>query len=234
MAQAVETIRRLERGSRWGADGVYYPAEEERKVPISKRALRLIGYLVEALEHVFRAEPDVFVGGDQFIYWERGNIRKRVAPDLYVIRGVPKEPPRAVIRLWEEAVPSLVAEISSAGSRVEDRGRKLRLYQNLFRCPEYFIWDDDTEEMLFYRLEEGRYQPQAPDVVGRFYSQLGVWFGPDPEALVRVYGPDGEPVPDFSEAQHRARENADRSDALAAENERLRAELERLRRGRGS
>ncbi len=231
MAQPAETIRRFERGSRWGADGVYYPAEEERTVPLSKRALRLIGYLVDALEHVFRANPWVFVGGDQFIYWEPGNNRKRVAPDVYVIQGVSKEPPRAVIRIWEEAVPSLVVEVSSAGSRTEDRGRKFRLYQNILQCPEYLIWDDDTGELLFFRLEAGRYELQVPDIAGRFYSQeLGVWFGPDPETLIRVYGPNGEPVLDHQETHLRAEREQLRAETLAAENERLRAELERLRR----
>ncbi len=216
VAQAIATTPRLERGSRWGADGVYYPAEEERPVPLSERALRLMYYLFQALSHIFRDDPMVHVGGDQFIYWEPGNIRKRVAPDVYVIRGVPKEPPRAVIRIWEEAVPSLVVEVSSTASRKQDRERKLRLYQNDHRCPEYLIWDDDTAELLFYRLEEGRYEPQSPQIGGRFYCQeLGVWFGPDPDVLVRVFGPDGEPVPTF--------------EALAAENERLRTELERLR-----
>lgn len=185
----------LARGSRYGADGVYYPAEEERTVPLSGRAVRLILYLYCALRHAFRAYPDIYVGADQFLYWVPGNTRKRVAPDGYVIRGVPREPPRAVIRLWEEAIPSLVIEVSSEGSRGEDRGHKFLLYQDVLRCPEYLIFDDDTEELLFYRRIKGTYQLQEPDADGRYFSpELGIWFAPDPENGVRVFDLEGAPI----------------------------------------
>lgn len=235
----------LDRGSRYGADGIYYPAEEERTVPLSEQALRLIAYLYYALRYVFEAHEDVHVGADQFLYWEPGNTEKKIAPDGFVIQGVPREPPRAVIRLWEEAVPDLVIEISSEGSRSDDRGKKLETYQNILRVPEYLIYDEDLDELLFYRLEGGGYRRQRPAPDGRYHSSsLGVSFARDPEILLRVFGLDGAPVPEAAEwvalyremhslleaERERAEREWQRAEDLAQEVQRLQAELRTLRR----
>lgn len=251
MALPASAVQIPDRASCYGTDGVHYPDREERTVPLSERALRLIAYLYEALRLAFRGADDVYVGADQFLYWEPGNTRKRVAPDGYVIQGVPKEPPRRVIRIWEESAPSLVVEVSSNESRKEDRGSKLALYRDVLRCPEYLIYDEGREELLFFRLDDGAYQPVAPEADGRFHSHtLNVSFAPDPDVLVRVFDLDGRPVPDLQELdeqftaldeqyaalntrhqelQQREDEERRRAEDLAAENERLRAELERLR-----
>src|SRR5438045_2470262 len=108
MTQAAVPPRKHQRGSRWGSDGVYYPAEEERKVPLSGMALRLILYFYTALNRVFAARSDVYVGADQFLYWDPDDRGKCVAPDGYVLFGVPRLPIRDVIRTWEEAPPTFV------------------------------------------------------------------------------------------------------------------------------
>ncbi len=222
--------RRFDHGSRYGADGIYYPAEEERTVPLSEQALRLIAYLYHALRYVFEAREDVHVGADQFLYWEPGNIEKKIAPDGFVIQGVPHEPPRAVIRIWEEAVPDLVIEISSEGSRGDDRGKKLEIYQNVLRVPEYLIYDEDRDELLFFRLEGGVYRRQQPAADGRYHSAgLGVAFSRDTEILLRIYGLDGAPVPEATEwvALYREMHTQLEAERERAEREWLRAEEER-------
>jgi hypothetical protein len=200
MAQAVTTIPRWELGSRYGKDGFFYPAEEEREVPLSDQAILLIIYLRQALHRIFFGRKDVYVGCDQFVYWVPNNARKRVAPDVYVIKGVPNEPPREVIRVWEEAVPCLVVEISSHDSRANDRGRKMGIYQDQLGCPEYLVYDVERAELLLYCLVDGVYQLQSPNEQGRVYSrETGAWFGPDPTCLVRVYDPLLQPIPDLDE-----------------------------------
>lgn len=230
MAMPSTTPAIYQRGSRYGPDGVYYPAEEERTVPLSDRAITLIFYFRFALRQAFRAFPDVYVGADQFIYWEPGNTDKKIAPDGYVIRGVPSEPLRDVIRVWEEAVPSLVIEVSSKGSRSEDRGEKFYKYQDVLGCPEYLIYDDDTGELLFYRRIDGKYRAQAPGSDGRYSShELGVQFARDPETLVRVFDLDGRPIIAPEELADRYELEQCRRRELEVENERLLAELARLR-----
>jgi len=267
MAQPAVEPRSFQRGACLGSDGVYYPAEyapeeyeEENRVPLSDLAVGLIAYLYFALRRMFQDSPNVKVGADQFIYWIPGNPRLRIAPDVYVIHGVPREPPRSVIRTWEENTPSLVVEISSKLSRAEDRGHKFQIYQDVLCCLEYLIYDADTGELLLYRLEEGRYALQEPDAQGRFYSQaVDAWFGPDPETLVRLYQSDLTPVIHYDEfdaeqkllrdrleeawrraedegrraeeAWRQAEDERQRAEAMALENERLRAEIERLRGG---
>lgn len=226
----------FQRGSRYGAGGIYYPAEGERLVPLSERAPRLIAYLYYALRHVFRHRDDLHVGADQFIYWQPGDVTKKIVPDGFVIQG---EPPRAVIRLWEEAVPDLVIEISSEGSRSDDRSSKREIYQDVLRCPEYLIYDEDLDELLFFRLEDGHYHLQAPGSDGRLHSTgLGIAFAKDRDVLLRVFDLDGAPVPEAEEwvalyqqvqqQMERERRKAELAD-LRAEAERQRARTERER-----
>src|SRR5207245_7364310 len=50
----------------------------------------------------FAGEPLVYVSGNMFVYYVRGNRNKHVAPDVFVVRGVPKDKPRKTYRIWEE------------------------------------------------------------------------------------------------------------------------------------
>jgi len=245
MAQPVTTLPIPRRDSCYGLDGIYYPAEEERQVPLTTQALRLILYLYTAFRHLFSGRTDVFVGADQFIYYVKGDPKRKIAPDAYVIFGVPSEPYRPVIRVWEEgAGPSIVVEVSSEDSRSEDRGRKKRIYQDILQCEEYLIFDDDSSEILLFRLVGGVYELQAPDGRGLVHSRvLNAWFGPDATTRMRIYDADLHPIsdPDENEENRRRLEAIHRRleaeyagvqarlVATEAENERLRVELARLR-----
>ena len=214
----------------WGSDGVYYPAEEERKVPFSDAALRLLVYLYQALNYLFGEHPDVYVGADQFFYWEPGDPTQRVAPDGYVIFGIPKRPLRTSIRVWEEAPPVFVTEISNADSREEDRGHKFLVYQDVLCVPNYLIYDHDKKEILFYRLQDGQYVRQQTDEKERYYCpELNVWFGQDPELEVRVYGPDTRPVPASGELFRRLEETEQSQEVLRRIARRYEEELAEVR-----
>jgi hypothetical protein len=61
-----------------------YPVHEEDDVPEIPRHERQNGYLRAALRtHL----PDAFVTGNVCVYWERGNTRDYVAPDVFVVPG---------------------------------------------------------------------------------------------------------------------------------------------------
>lgn len=248
MVEGSITVLAKRRGHVYGPDGLYYPCEEDRAVPLSGAAIRLILYLYAAVRHlVYPRREDVYVAADQFIYYVPQTISRKVAPDLWVCYGVPKEPERDVFRIWEEgATPSFVAEVSSNASRAEDRGPKFALYQDVLRCREYLIYDEDSDELLLYRRAGEALQPVSETEDGRFYSEeLDLWFGKEPGQLVRVYGPDGQPVANLAEAydiaavevrlrqhfQQEAEAQARRAEELETEVERLRAEVEHLRGG---
>ena len=94
-----------------------------------------------------RAPPHVRFrdSADLPLYYERGNLRKCVAPDVLVARGVAAGPRRTYL-LWEEGrPPDFVVEVSSPDSRNADRTEKRELYARL-GVREYFLFDPVCED----------------------------------------------------------------------------------------
>jgi uncharacterized small protein (DUF1192 family) len=110
------------------------------------------------------------------------------------------------------------------------------LYEKTFRTAEYFLCDPWEGTLEGYRLRRGSYHRLPADAHGRVASkELGLSFGWEGDWL-RVYHPDGTPLPTPSELAEQnaqlAQENAQLATTnveLSAVNARLRAELERLK-----
>jgi hypothetical protein len=47
-------------------------------------------YCIDALRNFYADRQDVQVSGNNFLYYEQGNIKKVVLPDCYVVFGVQK------------------------------------------------------------------------------------------------------------------------------------------------
>ena len=58
-------------------------------------------YALEALKAHFRKRTDVYVSGGLFIYYKEGNRAAAVAPDVFVVFGVPNHRRRTYL-LWQE------------------------------------------------------------------------------------------------------------------------------------
>jgi len=85
--------------------------------------------------------PDVHVGGNLFMYYEEGNPKAVVSPDVFVAHGVSKEPPRDVWKVWEEGkAADFILEVTSKSTRGHDEGDKKRLYERL-EVGEYWQFD---------------------------------------------------------------------------------------------
>src|SRR5262249_28681704 len=130
--------------------------------------------------------------------------------------------------------------------RKEDKEKKLEIYRDILRVSEYFLFDP-TEDYLDpplqgFRLVGGDYVPIEP-IDGRLPSAvLGLHLERE-GARLRLFDPaTGQRLPTRQEAreaaEHRAEEEHRRAEAaeatqqrLAEENERLRREIEALRRG---
>jgi Uma2 family endonuclease len=141
---------------------VYYPESDDKPMAETDVHRRMIVYFTTALENFFRDEPNIYVSGDLLLYYAEGDPRKCVAPDVFVVRGVPKIN-RRIYKLWEEArPPDVVFEFSSRQTWREDLHVKWRLYEQL-GVKEYFIFDPEydylVEPLVAYRLEEGQYAP---------------------------------------------------------------------------
>ena len=152
-------------------------------------------YLLEPLKAWFAADPQVFVAANMFVHYEPGNRKRHVSPDVFVVRGVPKDmqPKRRNYRVWEEGkAPDFVVEVTSETTREKDQISKRAIYQDLLRVKEYFLFDPFEEylhpQLQGYRLAKGLYRPIRL-VKGRLPSKvLGLHLEADGD-LLRLYDP---------------------------------------------
>lgn len=145
------------------AAAIDYPSGDGQPMAENDWQLHAILDSVSALLTHFRDRLDVYVSGDLFIYYEEGNPRARVAPDVFVAFGVPSHK-RPVYKLWEEGVvPAFVMEVASVSTWREDDGRKAKLYERL-GVQEYWQYDPTGEylglKLKGRRLVDGAYVPQ--------------------------------------------------------------------------
>ena len=121
-----------------------YPSSDGRPMAENTWQLRAMVDGISCLRTRYRHRLNVFVGGDLLMYYERGNPARRVAPDVFVIFGVPDHH-RMSYKLWEEGkAPDFVLEVASESTWREDVGRKRRLYAGL-GVREYWLFDPQAE-----------------------------------------------------------------------------------------
>jgi Uma2 family endonuclease len=97
-------------------------------------------YAVKALHMHFAQRPDVYVSGNLLIYYVEGDPYKSIAPDVFVVFGVPKYR-RPIYKVWEEGKgPDVVIEITSKTTRKRDEEEKPIIYRDL-HVQEYFQYD---------------------------------------------------------------------------------------------
>jgi Uma2 family endonuclease len=169
----------------------FYPSSDGEPMAETVVHRDLLNNLVFQLREHVRNQPDVYVSGNLFIYYVAGNPKNRVAPDVFVVHGVPKGE-RRIYKLWEEGQPpSVVIELSSRKTWREDWQEKFQLYAQL-GVKEYYIFDPEydylPEPLIASRLVEGAYEP-VEVVDGRIHSEaLGLDLVDDGHTL-RLYDP---------------------------------------------
>ena len=125
--------------SPWQHD-VEYPCSDGERIAESGHQLRPLFYSIESLRARFRSRKDVYVSGNSFLYYEKGNPTARVAPDVFVVIGADNHL-RDTYLLWNEPKGSdFVLENTSRSTRICDQGTKRGLYQYL-GVTEYFCFD---------------------------------------------------------------------------------------------
>lgn len=163
---------------------IFYPESDGKPMAESELHLEEMVYVWQSLKHRLREEPDVFVGANLFLYYRKGDPSGVMAPDAFVVRGVPKVLPgnrrRKTYLLWEEGkTPCFVLEVTSSSTRREDRDKR-DLYEKL-GVAEYFQFDPEGDylepRLQGLRLTGGRYRPVAPQPDGSLLSEsTGVLF----------------------------------------------------------
>ncbi|MGB3618490.1 MAG: Uma2 family endonuclease [Catalinimonas sp.] len=203
--------------------GVIYPDSDGQPMADNTLQFQWIVTLKTNLDWWFRNDPEVFVAGDLLWYPVQGDPKKRVAPDVLVVRGRPKGH-RGSYRQWEEdnQPPQVVIEVLSPGNRFPEMMRKFRFYER-YGVEEYLIIDPEPAEISVYRREEN--ELCEVEITDEWSSrQLGLRVVVD-EGL-HFYHPDGERYRTYDEAQAAALEaqrEAERAH-LAAERAQQQAE----------
>jgi len=191
------------------------------------------------------------VGSNQFLYWVQFAPTRTIAPDIYVLPGIPQSRIEKVWKLWDEGiVPSFCLEIVS--NDVEKDYVTIPAACNEMGVAEVVVFDPGasggrsriTWQVYRRTSERGRLElVERTDRDTIRCEQLGCWLtvvGYGGEQRLRVArdanGRDLYPTADEAEATAReaeatAREalrvSATERDALEAEVKRLRAELAR-------
>lgn len=236
---------------------IEYPESDGQPMAETSIHINTIIYLLVALRDLFRNAADVFVGGNMMLYFEEGEPQHSVAPDAFVVKGVPDHE-RRTYKVWEEGkAPTVIFEVTSRSTRYVDLGIKRGLYATL-GVQEYFIFDPLDEyldpHLQGFRLVGDEYKHIEPNAEGNLFSvELGIELAVI-EQQIRLIDPvtkeiwqtpleslqaTREAKANAREAEEQARE-AERRAALEyqvrvqaeQENARLRAELEKLRGSR--
>jgi Uma2 family endonuclease len=219
---------------------IEYPSGDGK--PMAETQLHLTEMIetIQGLWDHFALHSNVYVCGNMLLYYEEGNPRKHVSPDVLVALDVPKKPPRDYYLVWKEGkAPDFVVEITSKSTKREDKNKKFVIYRDILKVTELILFDP-TEDYLHpplqgFRLVGGDYLPIEP-IAGRLPSQVvGLHLERDGEKL-RLFNPaTGERIPTRLEAREAAERRADEEQRRADEEQRRaedahrRAEDERLR-----
>jgi Uma2 family endonuclease len=210
-------------------EDIDYPDSDGRPMAETPRHRKNMNDLIESLDVWFADDASVYVSGNMFVYYVPGDRLRHVSPDVFVVRGVPKNPHpgRRRYLVWEEGKsPDAAIELTSESTREEDMDDKFQIYQDKLRIKEYFLFDPYAEylqpPLQGYRLRKGSYA-RIGRVNGRLPSQVLGLHLEQAGWQLRLYDPVTKrwlPTPDEERQALRRAE---------AEVERLRRELEALR-----
>ena len=242
-----DSLRESRTNRRAGAPppAVHYPVSDDEPMSESLKHWRVSMHAGMVLEFHHADRDDACVGGNNFMYYEEGNPKAVVSPDVYVAYGVPKETDREVWKVWVEGkVPDFILEVTSKSTRKDDEGKKKDLYERL-GVTEYWQFDptgDYLDPILKGRTlnADGRYREfeleERDGGLCRFSGVLGLDLRLEGGRL-RFFDPKRGAYLLTPEEQHQAREEQrraleERDRALEAAAARIR-ELERQRRPEG-
>lgn len=233
---------------------IVYPESDGKPMAETGRHMMEMFRLIMTLRRFYDDVPLVHVSGNQLLYYIEGNPKACVAPDLYVVKGLPKLPLLDTYKLWEIGVPpALVLEATSKTTSREDRTKKWEIYARI-GVQEYILydprirgWETRYPPLQGFRLGPDGYAPIPADPEGALLSEelglrlileQGRLIFRDPHSGMRLYSPDelaeierqrAEIERQRADDEHRRAEQE--ADARRSAEDRI-AELERLLRGR--
>jgi Uma2 family endonuclease len=155
---------------------IYYPTTDGEPMAETDVHADVMIECKEVLRDWYADDPNSYVGGNLLVYYEEGNPRKHLAPDIFAVPGVPKLPLRENYLIWKEGkAPQAVIEITSSSTAKNDLEEKFRICRDVWKVQEYFLFDPLAEylkpPLQGYRLQGKRYVHIQP-VAGRLPSKV--------------------------------------------------------------
>jgi Uma2 family endonuclease len=218
---------------------IEYPTSDGQPMAETTLHREVMSDLIWGLERRYADTPDVWVGGNLFLYYRKGDPAAVIAPDVLMARGVTKWE-RDNYLLWKEEPPCLIFEITSPSTSHEDTRKKKDIYEKI-GVQEYILFDPFSEylkpRLQGFRLQEGRYEPIPPNLDGTLDSRTtGLVLRPEGKRLRLVDRTTGERLLWHEEvdaalvqAERRASEEAAGRRAAEERVRALEAEIARLR-----
>lgn len=148
--------------TRLASTPIIYPEADGQPMSESDATRDYLIYCVEVLRLFFHSRRNIYVSGNLFIYYQEGNPKAVISPDVFVIFGVNNRKRRSY-KTWQEGVklPSFIVEITSFTTKKQDEVEKPKLYASL-GVQEYFQYDPTADylkpQLKGYQLVEGAYQ----------------------------------------------------------------------------
>ena len=174
---------------------IYREEDDVGEHEIQTYILELLRPLVE--RYLGEREVLAHVGSDQYVYWRQHDPQACVAPDLYVLPGVPQDIAIDVWKVWERGVvPQLAIEVVGRDPH-KDYEDAPRRYAEL-GVDELVVFDPflgpDRVAFTVYRREVGSLQRSETTQADRVYSRtLGCYLRREGEgAAVRLRLGTGE------------------------------------------
>ncbi len=196
------------------------PGDLESKEPPLETELHLrqILLLIQMLEYLWQERQDFYAFGNLTIYYspEQKKNQNFRGPDFFVVLDTERKPRKSWV-VWEEGgkYPNVIVELLSNSTANVDRTEKKRIYQDIFRTPEYFWFSPDTLEFQGFELLRGQYEEIKPNEQGQLWSQQLQLFLGVSEQKLRFFTPEGELVPTPEEAAQIAEQRASEAEESA-------------------
>ena len=216
---------------------VDYPDSDGQPVAETDFQRIPLWYANDALARYFRDREDIYVSANMFVYFEKGNPKAVVAPDVFVVLGAPDHKRRS-FKVWEEPKgPDFVLEITSHSTRSAHQGPKRRIYAEL-GVREYWLFDPTGDyldpPLQGRRLVTGRYVrlPSRTSPDGSVSSRSEV-LGLDLRATdgrLRLHDPrTGRDLPSSEELEERLKQETRAREAANARIAELETRLQAVR-----
>ncbi len=199
-------------------EDIEYPCSDGKPMADNDIQRETMIYAIDGLKWHFRHQATVYVSGDLLIYYEEGNPKKSIAPDVFVAFDVPKQR-RYTYKLWEEGKgPDVVIEVLSPQTWRKDVTRNPPIYRRL-GVKEYFLYDPLAEfiqpALQGYWLDDtGEYQPLRVDSLPEGGLKLdshllGLELHVDPAGRLRLFNPRTGAYLSTYEEEAQARQEAE-------------------------